>query len=36
MLQTLELKFEDEFQAINDHLSRKAGVEDLAFYRKES
>ena len=36
MLQTLELKFEDEFQAINDHLSRKASVDDLAFYRKET
>ena len=36
MMQTLELKFEDEFQSINDHLSRKASIDDLAFYRKES
>ena len=36
MLQTLELKFEDEFQAIAGHLSRKAAADDLAFYRKET
>lgn len=36
MLQTLELKFEDEFQAISDQLARRASIDDLAFYRKES
>lgn len=29
MLQTLELKFEDEFYALNDALQRKATSEDL-------
>ena len=36
MMQTLELKFEDEFQVISDLLSRKASLEDLQFYRKEA
>ena len=36
MMQTLELKFEDEFQVISDLISRKASLEDLQFYRKEA
>ena len=35
MLQTLELKYEDEFANINEQLVRKAGAEDLNFFRQE-
>ena len=35
MLQTLELKYEDEFANINEQLLRKAGAEDLNFFRQE-
>ena len=35
MLQTLELKFEDEFLNINDQISRRASSEDLNFVRQE-
>ena len=33
MLQTLELKFEDEFTILNEQLARKACGEDLNFIR---
>ena len=33
MMQTLELKFEDEFAQINEQLVRKASAEDLNFIR---
>ena len=33
MLQTLEMKFEDEFANINDQLARRACAEDLNFVR---
>ena len=35
MMQTLELKFEDEFSNINDLVARKANAEDLAYLRHE-
>ena len=35
MLQTMELKFEDEFNNINDQLARRACAEDLNFVRQE-
>ena len=35
MMQTLELKFEDEFGQINEQLIRKASAEDLNFIRQE-
>ena len=33
MMQTLELKFEDEFANLNDQVSRRACAEDLNFVR---
>lgn len=33
MMQTLELKFEDEFQTINDQIARRASSDDLNFVR---
>jgi len=33
MMQTLELKFEDEFANLNDQLARRACSEDLNFVR---
>lgn len=35
MLQTLELKFEDEFANINEQLARRACAEDINFVRQE-
>lgn len=35
MLETMETKFEDEFNQINDAMSRKASAEDLTYFRKE-
>jgi hypothetical protein len=35
MLQTLEQKFEDEFYALNEALSRRASSEDFQYCRKE-
>ena len=35
MMQSLELKFEDEFLNINDQLTRKSAAEDLSFVRQE-
>ena len=36
MLQTLEQKFEDEFYALNEAISRRASSEDLQYCRKEA
>lgn len=35
LIQTADLKFEDEFNQIHDQLTRKACNEDLQYYRKE-
>jgi len=35
MLQTLELKFEDEFANINEQIARRACLDDLNFVRQE-
>ena len=35
MLQTMEMKFEDEFHHLGEQLARKAGVDDLNFCRQE-
>jgi len=36
MMQTLEVKFEDEFQSIHESIVRRASAEDLAFYKQET
>ena len=35
MMQTLEHKFEDEFAALQDAISRKASSDDIQYFRKE-
>ena len=36
LMQTLELKFEDEFQSINEQLNRRASLEELQYMKREN
>ena len=35
MMHTLEVKFEDEFNSIHEQISRKACIDEMAFFRGE-